>query len=172
MKINFSNNMFFEYSVNRVMHPTQEIFRFYEADRSNRLGTLICHKSELPIRPNSDKSVLAIDFLEVFQKDKGTGTKIIKFAQEHSINIGCNGYITLKADSTFTPQRIPHIFYRKLGFSTFDENLDKKMDKYISKNKNATSKDFPCLLMHYPPKSNKPLTFAQKFILLFKRFFN
>ena len=41
------------------------------------------------------------------------------------------------------------------GFSTFDKDIDNKLDKFIRLKQNATSKDFPCLLMHYPPKPEK-----------------
>ena len=73
--------------------------------------------------------------------------------------------MTLKADGSYMPQKIPHIFYRKFGFSTFDKKTDKNLDKFIANNLNATSNDFPCLLMHYPPQSEK----SGKFIQLFAR---
>lgn len=145
------------------MHPNQDIFDIYDLDKKNKLGILVCHKSELPLRPNYEKPVLAIDFLEVTTKNKGIGTKILKFAEEYSKQIGCNGYLTIKADGSFVPQKIPHIFYRKFGFSTFDKKTDKKLDKFIAQNTCATFKDFPCLLMHYPPLPKKSPKFMQMF---------
>lgn len=140
----------YDHSVNSVMHPPQHIFDFYSNQHKHKLGTLVCHKSELPIRPNYDGSVLAIDFLEVSNKNSGTGAKILKFAEEYSKQIGCKGFMTLKADTSYMPENIPHIFYRKYGFSTFDKSCDKQLDKFIKHNRNATKRDFPCLLMHYP----------------------
>ena len=161
MKISSSLNFIVEHTVNKVMHPNQDVFEIYDMDKTKRLGTLVCHKSELPLRPDYKNSVLAIDFLEVTTKNEGLGTKILKFAQEYSKQIGCNGYLTVKADGSLLPQRIPHIFYRKFGFSTFDKKIDMKLDKFVSKNINATIKDFPCLLMHYPPNPNKIPKFMQ-----------
>ncbi len=161
MKIDTSFNFSYEHTVNKIMHPNQDVFNIYDLNKLNKLGILVCHKSELPLRPNYENSVLAIDFLEVTSQNKGLGTKILKFAEEYSKQIGCKGYLTLKADGSFMPQRIPHIFYRKFGFSTFDKKTDKILDKFIAKNLNATSKDFPCLLMHYPPKPNKYTKFMQ-----------
>ena len=161
MKINSSLNFTIEHTVNKVMHPNQDVFDIYNLDKTIRLGTLVCHKSELPLRPNYEKSVLAIDFLEVTTKNEGLGTKILKFAEEYSKQIGCNGYLTVKADGSLLPQKIPHTFYRKFGFSTFDKKIDVKLDKFISKNINATIKDFPCLLMHYPPQPKKTTKFMQ-----------
>lgn len=168
MKIKTNYNFSYEHSTNRVMHPTQHIFDFYS--NTNKLGTLVCHKSELKIRPNYDDNVLAIDFLEVTNKNQGFGTKILKFAKEYSEKIGCKGFMTVKADSSYTPDKIPHIFYRKFGFSTLEKSTDKKMDKFIKQKINATSKDFPCLIMHYPPlhKRTAPL---EKLFSLIKHFY-
>ncbi len=164
MKINSSLNFTIEHTINKVMRPQQHIFDIYSLDKTKKLGTLVCHKSDLPLRPNYDGSVLAIDYLEVSTKNKGLGTQILKFTKNYSKEIGCNGYMTLKSDSSHTPEKIPHIFYRKFGFSTFDKDIDNKLDKFIRLKQNATSQDFPCLLMHYPPKPEK--------ISVFKRFKN
>ena len=145
----------YKHSVNSVMHPPLHIFNFYARKNEKQIGKLVCHKSEIPIRPNYDSSVLAIDFLEVTDKNIGIGTKILKFAEEYSRQIGCKGFMTLKSDTTYMPERIPHIFYRKFGFSTFNKSTDKQLDKFINHNRNATKKDFPCLLMHYPASDIK-----------------
>ena len=140
-------------------------------DKTIRLGTLVCHKSELPLRPDYENSVLAIDFLEVTTKNEGLGTKILKFAEDYSKQVGCDGYLTIKADGSFMPERIPHIFYRKYGFTTLDKYNDMKLDKFIKKGCNATTKDFPCMLMHYPPQPKDNMTFIQKFAKTFQKFF-
>ena len=169
MKI--ASDFVYEHTVNKVMHPNQDIFSVYDSDKSNKLGTLVCHKSELPLRPNYENSVLAIDFLEVTPKNKGVGTKILKFAEEYSRQTGCNGYLIVKADGSFMPERIPHIFYRKFGFSTFNKETDKKLDKFITRKLNATNKDFPCLLMHYPPQAEKIPTVLQKCAEILRKMF-
>lgn len=152
----------YKYSVNKLTNPPLHIFNVYSADNTRKIGTLVCHKSGIPLRPGYKGSVLAIDYLEVTETDKGAGSTILKFAHEYSQKIGCKGYMTLKADGSFTPKKIPHLFYRKFGFSSFDPKTDKKLDTFIHQNKNATSVDFPSLLMHYPPQDK---TESRKFVL-------
>ena len=154
----------YKHSVNKVMHPNQHVFEFYSNIDKNKLGTLVCHKSELKIRPDYDGMVLAIDFIETRNKNQGWGTRILEFAKKYSKQIGCNGFMTLKADGSYTPKRIPHIFYRKFGFSTLESNTDKELDRFIKKGENATIKDFPCLLMHFPAQDKKP-TFLERILL-------
>ena len=171
MKINNSQDFLYCHTTNKIMRPKQEIFEFYDSAKSNKIGTLVCHKSDVPLRPNYDGSVLAIDFLEVSNKNQGLGTKILKFAADYSTQVGCDGYLTVKADGSFMPERIPHIFYRKYGFTTFDKRNDIKLNKFIKKGCNATTKDFPCMLMHYPPQPKDNMTFIQKFAKTFQKLF-
>lgn len=156
MKINPVLDLVYEHTINKVMHPCQHIFDFYSDTKKNKLGTLVCHKSELQIRPNHNDNVLAIDFIEVTNKNQGFGTKILKFAEEYSKQIGCKGFMTLKADGSYTPEKIPHVFYRKFGFSTLEKSTDKKLDIFIKQKLNATTNDFPCLLMHFPIPDKEP----------------
>ena len=156
------SNLTYKHSVNKLTHPHLHIFNIYAENKMQKIGTFVCHKSGIPLRPGYKGSVLAIDYLEVTETDKGAGSTILKFAHEYSQKIGCKGYMTLKADGSFTPKKIPHLFYRKFGFSSFDPKTDKKLDTFIHQNKNATSVDFPSLLMHYPPQDK---TESRKFVL-------
>ena len=118
---------------------------------------MVCHKSNIPLRESYKGPILIIDFINTRINNKGYGSVLINFAKNYSKKIGCNGYVVLKADSSFTPNRVPHLFYRKQGFSSFDPITDKKMDKFIRKNKDATHRDFRAIVMHYPanpPKQN------------------
>ena len=171
MKINYTYDFIYKHSVNSVMHPTQHIFDFYSNIDKNKLGTLVCHKSELQIRPNYDGNVLVIDFLEVTNRNKGFGTEILEFAQKYSKQIGCNGFMTLKADSSYMPEKIPHLFYRKFGFSTLEKHTDKKLDKFIKTQTNATINDFPCMIMHYPElnKNQKNKKIINMFVNYYKK---
>ena len=157
MKTNNVLGFLYEHSINKIMKPNQHVFDFYSIENKNRLGTLVCHKSKSQIRPNYDGSVLAVDYIEVTNKNQGIGTKILNFAEKFSMEEGCKGFMTLKADCFFTPEKIPHIFYRKFGFSTLDDETDKKLDKFIKQNANATKNDFPCLLMHYPKEKKESI---------------
>ena len=158
----------YEHYVNKVMHPEQHIFDFYSNTEKNKIGILVCHKSELNIRPNYNDNVLAVDYIEVTNKNQGVGTKILKFAEEYSKQIGCKGFMALKADGSYTPERIPHVFYRKFGFSTLENKTDKKLDKFVKRKINATNNDFPCMLMHYPILDKKNKCY-KKISLLFKK---
>ena len=147
--------LLYKHSINKSTHPNLHIFNIYaKKNRAQKVGTFVCHKSEIPLRPGYNGSVLAIDYLEVNITNSGYGTKILKFAQQYSQKLGCKGYMILKADGSFNPKRIPHLFYRKFGFSSFDKKTDRKLDEFIRRNKNATSEDFSTLLMHYPPKES------------------
>lgn len=81
----------------------------------------------------------------------GFGTQMLNFARNYSKRLGCNGYLHLSADGCYTPNRIPHIFYRKYGMSTQSTYIDKRIDKFIKKGKNATYRDFNTMDMFYPP---------------------
>lgn len=170
MKTESVSDFYHVHTENKVMHPALHIFDFY-TNANCKIGTLVCHKSKLNIRPNYDSSVLAIDFLEVTDKDKGYGTTIVKFAKEYSEQIGCKGYMTLKADGTYMPEKIPHIFYRKLGFSTLDKKIDKQLDKILKQKGKAKKHDFPTLLMHYPADKSKQVKLKNIIINGIKRFF-
>lgn len=82
---------------------------------------------------------------------KGFGTAMLDFAIKYSKQIGCKGNLHLSSDVSFMPNRIPHIFYRKFGMSTKSASLDKKIDQFIAKGKNATYRDFDNVNMYYPP---------------------
>lgn len=81
----------------------------------------------------------------------GFGTKMLNFAQNYSRRLGCNGYLHLSADVCYTPNRVPHLFYRKYGMSTDSTYIDKKLDRFIKKGKDATYREFNTMNMFYPP---------------------
>lgn len=138
-----------------------EIFNIGSTKTQSQLGQMVCHKSNISLRKNYNGPILIIDFITTKIHDKGYGSILLNFAKQYSKKIGCNGYIVLKADSSFTPKRIPHLFYRKQGFSSFDPITDRKMDRFIRKNKNATYKDFMATIMHYPPNPPKTNIFKK-----------
>ena len=93
----------------------------------------------------------------------GFGTKMLDFAQTYSKKVGCNGNFHLEASSGYTPNSIPHIFYRKYGMNTMSPEINRKLDKFIKKKKPATYRDIPDIEMYYPPIKEKENLF-QKFI--------
>ena len=78
---------------------------------------------------------MSINFISSRKFNSGAGTKLINFAKNYSKLNGCGGYLTLNADNSFTPQRVPHLFYRKLDFASNYENFNDEMDKYIKENR-------------------------------------
>ncbi len=95
----------------------------------------------------------------------GFGRDLLKFAKKYSENLGCHGYFHLSADSSWNPNRVPHIFYRKCGLSTPYTMYDKELDCFIKKNKTATHKDFETMDMFYPPIVHKVKS-SSKFLSL------
>ena len=93
---------------------------------------------------------------------------MINFAKNYSKQVGCNGYIILKATSIKNESYSPCIFYRKENFSTLDKKIDKKLDYFIKKKLFATQKDFPSMLMFYPPKE-KTNKFREFFLKICKK---
>ena len=81
----------------------------------------------------------------------GLGSSLLNFAKIYSKKIGCNGFIHLTAETSYSPNRVPHIFYRKFGMSTLNSNVDKRLDNFIRLGKYATSHDFETTDMFFPP---------------------
>ena len=152
---------------NTLMHPTQQEFVMFSTKGDLNTGLMICHKTNMQLRDDYNGSSLAIDFITTKEQNKGMGRSLIEFAKKYSQRIGCNGFVHLRASCGFTPNRIPHTFYRKCGFSTLNKKDDALLDKFIKKNKNATFKDFPATLMFYPAVEYKK-TFFEKLLDFFK----
>ena len=114
---------------------------------------------------------LLITLLISYNRNKGLGSEMLKFAENFSKKVGCEGRLKLKASGLYTPNRVPHTFYRKYGFTTDNSKIDKKLDKFIKNNKDATQLDFQEMLcMYYRPqqKVNKLQSLWGKI----KNFFN
>lgn len=93
----------------------------------------------------------------------GLGTDFLNFAQFYSRKKGCNGYFHLYSSASYSPNKIPHLFYRKYGMNTKNANTNRKMDKFIAKGRNADYYDFSDVNMFYPP-IKKPVTSWQMFL--------
>lgn len=98
---------------------------------------------------------LYIWYLHSHPTDCGFGSDLLNFAKIHSERLGCHGYFHLSADSSWSPNRVPHIFYRKCGLSTPYAMYDKELDSFIKKHKTATHQDFETMDMFYPPIEHK-----------------
>ena len=157
--------LFYKKPYKSVMHPPQTEFLAFSTTGDKNWGELVVHKTKMQFRNDYKGETLAIDFISTHKKNKGLGATIIDFAKNYSKQIGCNGYIVLKAVSHFSKDNAPHIFYRKQGFTSLDKNFDKNLDSFI-KNKQKVNPDiFPEKLMFYPEE--KKLSFFEKIKNLF-----
>ena len=93
----------------------------------------------------------------------GLGTDFLNFAQFYSKKKGCNGYFHLFASASYSPHRIPHIFYRKYGMNTENANTNRRLDKFIIQGRKADYYDFSDVNMFYPPIKN-PITSWEMFL--------
>lgn len=153
--------------------------KIFKADRHflaiNTKDSLPCGKIKLSTRkgsyhlPDYDGNILMISMIESYKKNQGIGKGMINFAKHFSKQNGCNGEIVLFADCSLTPKRVPHLFYRKQGFTTLNKIKDFKMDMFIKKNKDATWDDFSSMRMFYSPSMQKEKPLSQKIKEFFAR---
>lgn len=135
---------------------------------SGRLVIMECAKEFITRKDIGYTASLCIDKLISTCRGKGYGTIMLDFAKNYSKKTGCNGLFHLFADGCYNPHRLPHIFYRKYGMSTINPKIDKKLDKLIAKNKNATYKDFDTEQMFYPPIKHPESKLKQLINKIFK----
>lgn len=135
---------------------SQRLFSMVSLENCERAGFLVCHKSNLNLRDDYNGNSHAIDFICTPKNNHRYGTRLLNFAKNLSKQIGCNGYVFLKSDISFTPNRIPHLFYRKNGFSTLNQKTDEKLDAFIKTGKNATLRDFSSMNMFFPAPQEPP----------------
>ena len=147
--------LFYLNRANYVMNPPIFNYRAISTKTGRLMGDISCHKSDIQLRPDYEGTSLAIDYLASYPMKKGVGTTMINFAKTLSKKWGCNGYILLKADNSIFPSAVPHLFYRKMGFTTLNKKTDKKIDKFIKKGVSATKKDFRTDLMFFPQPKQK-----------------
>lgn len=111
---------------------------------------------------------LYVQYLFSIPQNSGFGTAMLDFARIYSKQIGCGGYIHLSADNAYMPNRVPHPFYKKYGMNTGIPKIDKKIDRFIKKDKDATHNDFKMITMYYPPVKPPESKFRKFLNKLFK----
>lgn len=164
--------LFYKRNVHNLMFSKQLEFVAFSTKNSKNYGEILVRKSTVQHREDYAGPILAIDLIKSKNINQGLGTAMINFAKNYSKQNGCNGYLILRADASLSPDRVPQIFYRKQGFSTFDDKTDTKMDEFIKNKSDATSEDFIVDIMHYPPlKEKKKLSFCEKMRRILNDFF-
>ncbi len=101
-----------------------------------------------------------IRILNLKSKREGHGSSFIKLAYNESRQNGGGGKIHLIASSCFEPKASPHVFYRKLGFTSRYSESIKIIDKAIKNKKNLSYKDIIDIPMYLPDEAIK--NFANK----------
>ena len=101
-----------------------------------------------------------IRILNVKSKREGYGSSFIKLAYNESRQNGGGGKIHLVASSCFDPEASPHVFYRKLGFTSRYSELLKTIDNAIKNKKNLSHEDIINTPMYLPDEAIK--NFANK----------
>lgn len=72
-----------------------------------------------------------ISYLNSTEEGFGHGRQFIELAKKESKKYNCGGRVHLIASRVYSPQSPPHLFYRKCGFTSNFEKINKYMDKCI-----------------------------------------
>jgi hypothetical protein len=115
------------------------------------LGTMLAY-------PAYDREVLSLfigRLISLFPRQQKIGTNFINFAKRLSAKLGCEGRIHLHAESIGGKTEQPHVFYRKLNFTSEDRKLLKKLDwKMLIGKKLPLS--FKAMDMYLPAEKQAP----------------
>lgn len=160
--------LFYKRGVNTVMKPPQSEYFVFSTSGDGNWGEFVCHKMQIPQRKDYNGPSIAVDFIWSKKQNCGLGTAIIDFIKNLSKRTGCNGHVILFADGFVNPNRIPHPFYRKQGFSSLNRKTDNQIDSFIKQKTPATTKDLPSMLMYYPPIKEKE-NFLKRFFKTIQR---
>ncbi len=147
---------------NLIFHKTikldggeYEKFVMFSTKTGDKKGTALMKCFPTLIERDGKKNVPSLYVWFLKSSEHGFGTAMLNLARRYSQQVGCGGRFHLSADVGFMPNRIPHIFYRKFGMSTGDPGIDKKLDKFIARGKDATWNDFKTMPMYYPPMASQ-----------------
>ena len=124
-------------------------FTAYSTETKKPYGLMLCRPSTV-IKGDEVVRSMYIGELHTTSGQKGVGTALLDYARALSKAEDCVG-IHLVASGCYSPEKVPHLFYRKYGMNTGDKKLDKKMDKFIKRGEKATRMDFDNVLMFFPP---------------------
>ena len=156
---NLPEYLFYSKTLNKK--KSLEIHRMISTKTSEYLGEMITHPQdfyyfnlEIP-RVRS----LYIDYLKVFKRNEGLGTKFLDFAKTISKQKGLNGRLHLISSDCYDKANPPHVFYRKYGFDSRNIDKLKEVDDAISQPKHKFS--FNDIAMFFPPKTLVAQNFSQ-----------
>lgn len=133
-------------------------------------GEMVCSEQLLPLgMGNREDKYLWIVHLFAKTREKGIGKSLVDFAKLISKKTGYEGRVGLHASGCYTPNRVPHTFYKKMGFRACNNDMNKKLDEYNRKKKAGNWKEFPMTVMLYKPELEKEQSKLQQFLgIIFK----
>ena len=150
-----------------VYKLTDNVYRVISTKNFSHAGDM----KAFPRNRNKFQKELWIDALVLNsdQRNQGIGTKILKFAEILSRQMGFKGRIgVVAATLEFTSEIPPHKFYRKFGFKSYEKKMNKFIDEFIVQNRKLDFLVMPPVAMHYTPKNQ---SFKQKAIDWFYNLF-
>lgn len=147
---------------------TKDVYRIINTKTFSHAGDM---KTSINKR-NPFQKELWIDalILNAPQRNQGIGTKILKFAEILSKEMGFKGRLGVTAAKLELISDIPpHKFYRRFGFKSRKKEFNHYINEFIEQNEKLDFLNMPPLDMTYTP-SNQPL--KQKIIDWFCNLFS
>lgn len=119
------------------------IYRMADTKTGKRVGTMIGRPEVIRdtyrrFSPNADVySSFFIHRLYSYVKNIGVGKAFINIAKRESVRTLCSGNVHVISKNVLNPKEVPHLFYRKMGFSCnkYNESSNQYFDKCIKENK-------------------------------------
>ena len=116
---------------------------------------------------------LKIERLIVENKRQGYGSAFLRFAQAESERKGCGGKVFLVASRIYAPKHPCHIFYRKQGYTSTNNFINRILDKCI-KNQTKLAPEYADNLLMFRPidEAKQPQHQESRLLKFLKKLFN
>jgi len=158
-----------KYRVATIIGPAN-LYKMADAKTGVYAGEMVAYPAKIAsfsafYPPLSCRKSFKIEELYIEDRGQGYGTKFINLAKAESRNSGCGGRVHLVASRIYSPNNPPHLFYRKLGFTSKNKGIIKYFDKCIKSGIQIDIDRADNVLMYLPLKYNK---FVKFFRILFR----
>lgn len=142
---------------------TVDVFNMADTKSGECLGNMIgrtvknCSLNEIYPKKNICDTYEIMD-LHVRYPLFGYGTDFINLAKHESKTHGCDGRVFLLASKIYDPKHPCHIFYRKKGFTTVFNKVNKELDRCIAEGTypESDSKALKNVFMYLPIDEKQP----------------
>lgn len=155
-----------------------DIFRMADTETGEYAGEMITRTMRdlklHEIYPKQKKvDALKIERLIVENKRHGYGSAFLRFAQAESERQGCGGKVFLLASRIYDPKHPCHIFYKKQGYTSTNNFINRILDKCIKTHTKLDPEYADNLLMFRPVDETKQPQHQESRLLKFlKKLFN